>query len=184
MFENNRKAEIALYYLYMMADGELAYSEEKIFDILCNEMNTNDDEKELVIEECKRLVKEKSDVFSILIREKIDEKAGQSRYGLKNASSLAQIIWNLVYLGYADSIYSGEEKKIVSYLVDKWSVSSEVYQEFVDIAETMLALSDQKKWIASTFSKGVVRDKKEKEVDSEINQLLDDVKLTLEELLM
>ena len=29
--------EALLYYLYMMADGEVTYSEEKIFDTICKE---------------------------------------------------------------------------------------------------------------------------------------------------
>ena len=57
---------------------------------------------------------------------------------LKNASDLARIIWNLIKLGYADTVYSEEEKEIVNYLVDKWDISVEVYQEMIDIADTIL----------------------------------------------
>ena len=32
MFGSDCKGEAVLYYLYMMADGEVSYSEEKIFD--------------------------------------------------------------------------------------------------------------------------------------------------------
>lgn len=184
MFGGNRNEEATLYYLYMMADGDVSYSEEKIFDEICKELNIDTDEKNSVIEKCKSLATGKADVFSIMVREKIDEQAGQGWFGLRDASSLARVIWNLVNLGYADSYFSDEEKKIVHYLVDKWSVSSEVYQELVDTADTMLALTKQKEWIASTFSKGSIRDKKEKEVDSEIKQFLEDVKLTIQELTM
>lgn len=184
MFGSNQNAEATLYYLHMMADGEVTYSEEKVFGEICKELQLDAEAKKTVIEKCKELVAGKADVFSIIVREKIDEQAGRGLFGLRNASSLARIIWNLVNLGYSDSLYSDEEKKIVSYLVDKWSVSSEVYQEFVDIADTMLALTKQKEWIVSTFSKGSIRDKREKEVDSAINVLLNDVKLTIQEIEM
>lgn len=184
MFGGNRNEEAMLYYLYMMADGEVANNEEKIYDAICKELGIDNDEKKSVIEKCKEFVDGTSDIFDILVREKIDEQVGQGWFGLRDASSLAQIIWNLVNIGYADSIYSDEEEKIVSYLVDKWSISSQVYQELVDTADTMLALTKQREWIASTFSKGGIREKKEKDVDSEIKQLLDDIKLTIEELTM
>ena len=147
-------------------------------------MNVDADEQNAVIEKCKGLVKGKTDVFSIIIREKIDEQVGQGWFGLWDESSLARIIWNLVDLGYADSVYSDEEKKIVSYLVNKWSVREETYRELIDIADTILALTKQKEWVVSTYSRGSLRDKKEKDIDSEIEQLLGDVKLTIEELKM
>lgn len=180
----NDNKEAMLYYLYMMADGEVSYNEEKIFDTICKELNINQDAKNAVVEQSESLVDDTANIFSIIVREKIDEQAGKNWFALKNASSLARIIWNLVNLGFADSFFSEEEKKIVSYLVDKWSVNMEVYQEFVDTADTMLALTKQKEWIAATFPKGRIRDKKEKNVDAEIEQLLEDVKLTIEELTM
>lgn len=184
MFGNNRNEEATLYYLYMMADGEVSYSEEKIFDTICKELNIDNDAKTSVVEKCKGLADATSDVFSLLIGEKIDEQARRGWCGFKDLSSLARIIWNLVNLGYADSFYSTEEKKITEYLVDKWSVNIEVYQEFVDTAETMLALTKQKEWIVSTFSHGNKRDEKEKKIDTEIEKLLADVKLSIEELTM
>lgn len=180
----NRKEEATLYYLYMMADGEVSYSEEKLFDEICRELEVDTDTKNLVIKNCKELTAGTTNMFSIIIREKIDEQAGQNWFGLRNLSSRARIIWNLINLGHADACYSKEEEKIVNYLIDKWDISTEVYQEFVDIADTMLALTKHKEWIQKTFHKGSARDKKEKEVDTEMKQLTDDVKLTIKEITM
>lgn len=176
--------EAELYYLYMMADGGVTCGEEKIFDTICKELRIEDSGKELITERCKKFANDTDDIFSMLVRGKVDEHVGQ-RYGeLKDASSLARIIWNLLNLGYADTFYSDEEKKIVNYLVDKWSVSPEIHQELVDTADTMLALTKQKEWFALTLPEGTVRAGKEKYIDSQIEQLLDDVKLTIEELTM
>lgn len=87
-------------------------------------------------------------------------------------------------MGYADSGYSQEEKKIVEYLVDKWSAKPEVYQEFIDIADTMLALTKQKRWLEDNFSVGAEKDKKEKDIDMEMKRLWDDAKLTIDEIMM
>lgn len=180
MFGNNSK-EAELYYLYMMADGEVTHGEEKLFDVICkDELKIDNDEKKSIIRKCKKLADGTTDIFTVLMNERIDEQVGQGCFG--DESSLARIIWNLVNLGYADSCYTDEEKKIVAYLVDKWSVSPEVHQELVDIADTILALTKQKAWITSTFDKGQIRDKKVKDVNSKIKGLLDSVKLTIEEL--
>lgn len=183
MFES-KSNEIMLYYLYMMADGEVSYSEEKIFDTICKELGIDNDERDSVIKKCNELVDSTANVFDIIIEEKIDEQIGQGWFGLRDASSLARIVWNLVNLGFADSFFSDEEKKIVNYLNDKWSINPEVYREFVDTANTMLALTNKRKWIISAFSKSSIRDRREKDVDVEMMQLLDDVKLTIEELTM
>lgn len=184
MFGSNNYKEATLYYLYMMADGDVSYSEEKLFDSICKDLNLEAESKKDVINKCKEITERSTDIFNVMVGEKVDEEAGNGWFGLRDASSLARIIWNLVNLGYADSIYSDKEKKIVKYLVDKWSVSAEVLQEFVDTADTILALSKQKEWIAATYGKGAIRDKKEKEVNAQINEILEDVKLTIEEITM
>lgn len=68
---------------------------------------------------------------------------------------VARIVWNLVNHGYADSTFSKEEQNIVSYFAAKWTLAKDVFQEFIDTADTMLALTKQKEWIVSTFSKGI-----------------------------
>lgn len=184
MFENNQSSEAALYYLYMMADGEVSCSEEKVFDAICKELSIDNDTKNSIIEKCKDLTNDTSDVFSIIVREKIEEQVGRGWIGSSKASYLARTIWNLVNLGYAGSIFSEEEKRIVNYLKDKWAIDLEVYQEFVDIADTMLALTKQKEWLVSTLPNGSERDEQEKDIDTKIMQLQDDVKLTINELRM
>lgn len=184
MFGRNSKEEAMLYYLYMMADGDVSYNEEKLFDSICNELSLGNESKMDIIEKCKERGKESSDIFSIIIQDKVEEGAGNSWMGLRNSSHLARVIWNLVNLGYADSFYSDEEKKIVKYLVDKWSVKTEILQEFIDIDDTILALTKQKEWILTTFNKGTERDKREKKVDSQIAQMFEDVKITISEITM
>lgn len=186
MFEQNRNGnEAALYYLYMLADSEVSYSEEKVFNQICDTLNIEADNKNSIIKQCKELTEGKSDIFSVIVREKIDEQAALGLFGLpQSKANLARIIWNLINLGYADSSYSESERKIVAYLVDKWALNEEIYREFMDIADTILALSQQREWVVSTFPKGADRDSKERELDDEINQLLKDVELTIKELTM
>ena len=176
--------EAKLYYLYMLADGEVHSREETKFDQICKELKIEPEAEKEIIKECKNSEKQSQDLLNVIINEKIDEKAGRGMFGIQNVSSQARIIWNLVDLGYADREYSNEEKRIVNYLVDKWSVNSEILQEFVDTADTILALTRQKSWIYNQFPRGAERNKREKKVDNQIMELLEDVKLTIKELTM
>ena len=185
MLSGSNQNEAALYYLFMMADGEVSYSEQEIFDEICQKLNLNTEAKDKVIETCKGLAGSTTETFRIIVKEKVDEKAGQGRFGeLLDGSSLARIVWNLINLGYADTVYSKEEKKIVDYLTDKWNISPEVYQEFIDTADTMAALIKYEDWTQSTFPRGKIRHEKKKSIDAEMKRLLDDVNLTIEEITM
>lgn len=179
-FGGNKKEEASLYYLYMMADGEVSNNESKIFNEICKELDIGNDENELIVEECKKIVDKDSDILSVIVKEEIDEKLAK----IWSSSKHARIVWNLINLGYADAVYSEEEQKIVKYLIDKWEVDTEIYQEFVDIADTMLTLTKKKEWVLSTFTNGSERDKKLKEIDCAMERLLSDVNLTIEEITM
>ena len=184
MFGTGKKEEAILYYLYMMSDGEVSYSEEKLFNEICKELELDEDDKHFVIDKCREIAKNPKAAFNVIMSERFDEQVGQGWSGLKDASTLARILWNLVNLVYADTYYSQEEKKIVNYLIEKWNIDKEVYQEMVDTSDTMLALIKQKEWVVATFARGSTRDEKEKKIDSEINTMLSDIKLTIEELTM
>ena len=174
--------EAKLYYLYMLADGEVNSREKKKFDQICREHKIEPEAEKEIIKACKDSYKKSQDLLDVIISEEIDKKAGCGWFGVQDVSSQARIIWNLVDLGYADHEYSNEEKRIVNYLVDKWSVNSEILQEFIDTADTILALTKQKSWIYNRFPRGKERDKREKQVDDQIMELLEDVKLTIKEL--
>lgn len=178
----NGEEEAMLYYLYMMSDGEVSFNEAMIFNAICKELEIDNATKDRLIAKCEKLAEGGKDPFRVILRERIDAKAEQDWIGRKDESSLARIIWNLVNLGYADSFFSDEEKKIVNHCKARWSIDPEVYQELIDTADTMLALAKQKEWIAATFSESSTREEKEKSIDAEIMGLLDDVKLLLEEL--
>lgn len=184
MFELGQKEEAMLYYLYMASDGDVSYSEEKLFDEICKELKIDEEDKQEAIAECKKLITDPREAFDVIIREKLDEQVGQGWFGLKDESSLARILWNLINLGYADTYYSYEEKRIVNHFIEKWSIKQEVYQEIVDTAETILALRKQREWVISAFTKGSIREEKEKKIDAEITMMLSDIELTIEELTM
>ena len=184
MFGNVRIEEATLYYLYMLSNGTVENKEKEVFDNLCKELNVDSEEKNEIINKCKTVFDAQPNVLDIIVTEKYDEQVGKKWIGMRSMSELAQVIWNLVRLGYADSMYSAEEKEIVNYLMDKWSIAPEVYQEFIDTAETLLSLKQYKSWISTAYTKKKIAEEKKKSIENEMQMLLDDVHLMINELTM
>ncbi len=185
MTNYNADKEAKLYYLFMMADGEISYSEEKLFDKLCKELDISGDTKKDIEQNCKELYKNKKDIFSLIVSERVVEAVENDWLEVaKHNKRLATVIWNLINLGYADAVYSIEEKRIVDYLVAKWNISTEIYQEIVDTSDTILALTKQKEWISRIFTMGSEKDKRDKEIDKDIEKLVDNIKLSIDEIAM
>ena len=198
----SKEDEAKLYYLYMMADGKVSQEEKKIFQRICMGFEIKADDRHAIIKEYEDLMEYEDLVFEAI------EKLGEGLVVVKeieiespaflggNMSSTinpqwkayvdvkrsARMIWNLVNIGYADSVYSPAEKKIVNYLVEKLEVKPEVYKEFIDIADTMLALNKQRQWIQMTYTQENVIAKKENQIDQEMKLLADQVELTIQEL--
>ena len=184
LFADEKNDKAMLYYLYMMSDGCVSYSEEKLFDEIYKELRLETDEKNMVISKCNELGKSSKKIFNVILKENIAETLSKRWYLNGHGSRLAKIIWNLINLGYADGEYSENEKEIVSYFVTTWKISPDVYQEMLDTADTMLALTKQKEWIVNSFPKGKERDSKEKNIDVAITKLLSDIKITIDEITM
>ena len=194
----NYEDEAKLYYLYMMADGQVSKEEKKLFQSICMKLGIKADGKHAIMKECDDLIEYEDLVFETIVG--LVEGKTNDTYGSNSAlyatsilnsrwkepvtvERSARILWNLINLGYADSVYSPSEKKIVNYWVEQWQIKPEVYQEFVDTADTMLALSKQKKWIETTYPDGEKKADKEKKIDKEMKLMASNVELTIQELI-
>ncbi len=187
-------AEAKLYYLYMLSDGAISYGEKKLFDSICKELKITDEDKEELVKECQELIEGQAKAVLDIIKEKLCEEKNPREgdrdklllnrfvFGAnKKLHPSPHIIWNLVNLGYADATYSEEEKEIIEYLLNCWDIKPELYQEFKDTADTLLSMETYKEWVLTKFGKGQEREKREEEVDFEMQHLLNDVKLTIRE---
>ena len=193
----SKEDEAKLYYLYMMADGQVSKEEKKLFQSICMKLGIKADDKHAIMKEYDDLMEYEDLVFETIVG--LIEGKTNDTYGCNSAFYVtsilnsrwketvtversARILWNLINLGYADSVYSPSEKKIVNYLVEQWQIKPEVYQEFVDTADTMLTLSKQKKWIETTYPDSEKKTNKEKQIDKEMKLLAGNVELTIQEL--
>lgn len=177
--------EAKLYYLYMLADGEVSDEEEKLFNEICKKLKVEENEKMSIIEVCKSMSQKGDNTLDIITNAGIDISASKSIFNtLRSKADLTRVIWNLINLGYADSVYCEAEKQIVNYLVNEWSVDMEIYNEFINTSEVILALTKQKEWLKSVNISEVEKHEKEKNINDNIAQLMNDIKITISELEM
>ena len=77
MFGVGQKEEAMLYCLYMMSDGEVSYSEEKLFSEICKELYLSEEDERSALAECKEVLRDPKAALDVIINEKIDEKIGK-----------------------------------------------------------------------------------------------------------
>lgn len=175
-----KEKEAALYYLYMMADGKVSESEEELFSILCKECEIGDKEKQDVISICGKY-KDEEDILEVIKRERLENNiVGEFLFFDKKEA--ARLVWNLINLGYADGYYSEDEKEIVTYIAEKSLLDKGIVREFTDIADTMLALTKQKKWADSVMENPEEKRRKKKELSRDITKLSESVKIIIDEI--
>ncbi len=182
-----------LYYLFLSSDDQEWDDKKILFDKVCRELQLDELERNTVVEKCRSMstqeiqnlvdsmdevyigsnsmLKIMSNVVSTLKKAVENEKVRKTR-----------IVWNMVNLGYADSHYSAEEKNFIDNLVEKWGIDNEIYQEMIDTCETVVALTNKKKWIVDYFMEGYERDEWERRLDIEINKMYSNIELTIQEL--
>lgn len=156
-----------LYCLYMTSDGQISEQERELFTEICEELGLNYSEKKQIIEECEAIpAEDKFDKIKELIHGPVDRET---------------ILWNLINLGYADTKYTYQERKIVEFLKSYWNVRDDLYEEMIDVAETCLALEEYKNWVEDHEE---LDNKEEKinQIKKDINVSLKDIQTTLSEL--
>lgn len=146
--------EIALYYLYMIADGELSPEEMTIFKSICQKLDKID-EYQNIITYCKGLGQTSS--FNKIVDEDIETEI-EDYYDDEELSSsfskghLIEIIWNLISLGFCDKEYSQSEEKIVKYLCESWEIDDSIYLELIECAKTLVRINKYRDWAYKTFA--------------------------------
>ena len=94
----------------------------------------------------------------------------------------ASIMWNLINLGYADAYYTSDEKEVVDFLCEYWEIKDSLYQEMLDVAETILALEEHKKWVEKTLPESEQKQAKLKQIKKDIKFVRDTIKITISEI--
>lgn len=200
MYETN---EAALYYLYMMADGEVSDGEKKVFNLICTELKLNEQQMQEIINECEKRVKQNQTTCIELLENDANiisyKKLGSnvSLFGFEHTVGMlgalglnnprvkrqrAAIVWNLINLGYADGYFSTDEREIVDFFREEWKIPDALYQEMIDVAETCLALEKHKNWVKK-LPESDYKLEKSKQIRKDMKFTQETIKNTIVELL-
>lgn len=195
-----RNAMLSIYCLFMLADGDYALSEQQRFASLCEQMEVSDEKKKELEAYCLEVPIEPYSDNSVLITQKIkeildEERQRQSLYDYplnilgggrlqvnEDKSLQAQALWTLINLGYADTDFSGPERKVVFSLMDHWAVDKAVAMDLWDTAETISALTKQKEWIKTTRKPYDTVHRAIEEIEKDIHVMIENTEVLIREL--
>lgn len=172
-----------IFVLFLLADGKGKPEELHYLDTISKDMVFEDYETEEILNECQELLTPDTDNSEKVIQEiKKELDWCWDDFLLEHEVSVqAKIIWTLLNLGYADQEYSEPEQKIVKYLIERWKIKSELVEEMLDTAETILLLTKQKAWLeTSTKSQKKIKECID-EIDHKIDLMFNNIQVTISE---
>lgn len=183
----NNRGQAKLYYLYIMSDGEVSPNEKKLFNSICKELNLDKDDKKCIIKECEEITKEECLSCMEVIEKNIEESYVCCTLDIDldkyvSDKDKAAILWNLINLGYADTHYTRDEREVVDFLRDYWEIQDSLYQEMIDVAETVLALEKHKKWVEEELPESESKQTKLKQIKKDIKFTQQTIKTTISEI--
>lgn len=178
-----------LYYLFMMADGEVSAEEKKLFTTICKQLDISAEKKESIIKECENIKKSSEVTVLDVIKNNtkcayktMDDYLPISRWGNTRRRDKATVFWNLINLGYKDGSYSEEEQKIVDFLRMFVEFDKNIILEMAEIAETMVALSKNMEWIGDTIQDESYKKELLKKSKKELKYLQESVNVLISEI--
>ena len=162
----------------MLADGKATSSEKRMFNSICKAMKVDKVDKDEVINYCNDIVNGSDDYYTEAVQEISRLLEDNSTL---DKSVQTEVIWNLINIGYADTNYSDPERKIVAHLTDYWKINKAVLADINDTAETILALTNQRKWIQTTNKPLEEVTQRMQELNREIRQMKKNIEIMIEE---
>lgn len=168
-----QKEQIAIFCLFLWADGRKSAQEHEKLEKICKEMGVKKAEWEEIAVNCQNaLYLDESNDNSAQIRQLIKTmNSGKNPFDPSDTPYLSYLgygnlkddkkeqlitLWNLLNLAYSDEEYSVPEKKIVHFLCDLWGVDKSLFNEISDCVETLVSLYNQKAWCEANITDGAV----------------------------
>ena len=138
-----------IYYLLMMADGNVQKKEMQKFAAICKSCKISEDDQKAAIVYCEGNVSDDPARHTVNLNTELKKviDALQENIFIKYCDFPSDlqplylsILWNLIDLGYADGTFSRKEQDVVETLAEAWKVSKYSLAELYDIAETVQLL--------------------------------------------
>ncbi len=183
MWSDDESIQVKIYTLFLLSDGKETREELNYLNTICKELEIETSEKRKILAECRKTIVHDKDNSEIIIQKLEDLLSEDGLWTSIDSDSRMQnkVIWTLINLGYADQEYSKPEQKIVQYLVDRWKINPAILAEFVDTAETILALTKQKLWFKEMGKSDQKIKTNLREINRRIKLMFDNVQVTISE---
>lgn len=190
-----QKRQLTMFYLFANADGKCSREEEKRLGSIAESFEAAQEDIQEIEEEVSRVCKGGSDIPAkiIVALDRYENDSSRSFYKTHSRYTMFSewfmfydsdklfSIWTMISLGYADTEYSENEKRIVKHLVEKWEIDSAIVSVMIDTAETMLALEAKKTWAKSSSMSYDEVNKIIADADADIKRLYHTVEVTISE---
>lgn len=182
-----QKAQLKIYYYFMLCDGQLSPEESNRLSTICKETGISQTDKDKLISGI-----ENRQHYVALDGSVDTERVFNAMKNLLKGNSDTSIIfsynkrlqlstmWNLIMLSKADGLVSDAEMEYISFLRDKWSIDEAVISEFFDTAETITMLSKKWEWVLLTGTSRQEIEQRQAAIDYDINRLSEYVQRTIE----
>lgn len=183
---------LKIYSLFVLADGKWTPSIKENLDEIAKSLKVNENEANEIYGDSRASVWSSlpdvnlSDDYSFEVISEIEDVLNMGPFWLRDTSNSksykserANVLWNMVLLGYDDGKYSGPEKKVIEHLAIKWKIKPIILTEFMDTAETLKMLERQKDWIKTTQQEYDEISKQLEIVDQNIKTMLDNARITI-----
>ncbi len=185
---------LKIYSLFVLVDGKWTPSIKENLDEIAKSLKVNKNEANEIYGDSRASVWSSlpevnlSDDYSFEVISEIEDTLNMGPFWLRDAgnsksykSEQADVLWNMVLLGYDDGKYSDSEKKVIEHFAIKWKIKPIVLTEFMDTAETLKMLERQKDWLKTTQQSYDEISKQLKVVDQNIKRMLDNARATISE---
>lgn len=131
--------ELKIYYLFTFVDGKVSKEENRKFAQLCKSGEFGNYNKELIIGLCSSIIGEDEEKKERRITEAIKNIAEM----FYRENDKQRILWNVINIAYTDKEIAPSEEKIIDFLAKQFEIPKEIYDDMVDVADTMLALVNE-----------------------------------------
>ena len=191
---SEEKTLLKIYSLYVLVDGKWSSQTKENLDEIAKKLNIDQkDANEIYGDSRAEVWSSVSDVnlsddFSFEVILKIDDAIRDGAFWMNSAtdsrdykSKQADVLLNMIMLGYDDGKYSNPEKKVVEHLSIRWKINPIILAEFVDTAETLMMLERQKEWLKTTRQPYDEISRQLEIVDQNIKEMLKNAQTTVSE---
>lgn len=147
------KSAIQIIYYLISADGEISEAEEKRFEEICNELDTEfEKHKDELIASCKKELEKVIDEgdYADVLQDAAEKAILESKPTRDAFITPKLLLWDLLSIAYSDDLYHESERKLLKYLVRKMDIDKAVFLELESSMLTIMDIEKEIDWIKTT----------------------------------